>query len=134
MFKKTVMSSLIIIIIPTILFGLVYSIMLFTVNNDATNYRNEIQGVWSGVQYYLNGEKQACNEIDSIYMKFTDNEICISGTVLPEGTYDYTWSGGKTIFMTVNDEEIMFSLSINSQKQLKINIDEWKYIITLQKD
>ena len=131
--RKIVITSLILVIVPSILFAILYGIMSYVIYNTGEDYKEEIKGEWTGVQYLSNKQLFLCDESNNISLKFEDEKIYIDGTVMQPGEYSYKWNTGSIAKVDYMGEDCIFVISINSIDQLKVTINSMNYIITFDR-
>jgi len=131
--KKLVLTSLILILVPTLLFLPAYGYLIYTANTNAHDYKEDVQGQWEAIQYYYGKDRVACK--DDIWMKITFDEdtIVIDGTVLPATESKLFWESGTSLSFEANGEKMLYLLSFDAQNNLKIIIDGTPYIIVLRR-
>ena len=133
MVKKVFLSSLIIIIVPSLLFLLLYSYMWFSVKNLDDTYKEDILASWKATQYYEDNQLIACNDEKEIIFIFEKDKVTIKGNVIENNTYNYRWKGRNTIVLVSTQEEIEVTISMENKDELKLSVNQWNYIITLEK-
>lgn len=131
--KKLVTTSLILFLVPTILFSMLYSVMRYTIYNAGEDYSQQIIGGWEGTQYLSSKQLHPCDKHDSIVMFFDENSVEINGTLIKEGKYEYKWDTGSIAKVDIDGEKYIFVFSINSLGQLKVAINAMDYIITFNR-
>lgn len=131
--KKILITSLILIIVPTILFSVLYGIMVNVIYNSGEDYSQEVIGQWSGVQYLKSKQLIPLGEEEYLDLTFEEEYIYIDGTILESGKYPYQWDTGSIARVQYKDQDHIFVISINSIGQMKIAINSMDYIITLGK-
>lgn len=131
--KKILITSLILVIVPTILFSILYGIMVNVIYNSGEDYSQEVIGEWAGVQYLKNKQLTACNDDECITLTFDKDYIYVDGTILEPGNYSYKWDTGSIARVKYKNEDTIFVISINSIGQMKVTINSMDYIITLSK-
>ena len=131
--KKILITSLILIIVPTILFSVLYGIMVNVIYNSGEDYSQEVIGQWSGVQYLKSKQLILLGEEEYLDLTFDEEYIYIDGTILESGKYPYQWDTGSIARVQYKDQDHIFVISINSIGQMKIAINSMDYIITLGK-
>lgn len=55
--KKILFASIILVLIPTIIFVPIYALMFHTANSNVKNYTEDIIGNWEAFQYYYESER-----------------------------------------------------------------------------
>ena len=73
--KKIVLSSIVIVLIPTLVFLPIYALMVHTANTGLEDYSDDIPGKWRAFQYYYESERYVCDEEHSMQMQLTGNSI-----------------------------------------------------------
>ncbi len=131
--KKIILTTLILILVPTVIFAPVFGLLIYTATNNAKNYVDEVMGNWTAIQYYYEKERIVCNEDNFINVNFGDETIAIEGTVLKEVETTFTKESGTMLSYEVEGEKYTFILSFDVNNNLKIVIDGTSYIILLRR-
>lgn len=131
--KKIVITSLILVLIPSILFSILYGIMSYVIYHGGEDYSEKSIGNWKAIQYISEKQLYPCNEERSFSLEIKENKMVISGNLLKPGEYDYKWDTGSIAKINYGDEKLIFVVSINSIDQMKITINSMNYIITLER-
>ena len=131
--KKIIITSLILFLVPTILFAVLYGVMRYAIYNTGDDYSQQIIGNWEGVQFLSNKQLQPCDESNAISLLFDENTVEIGGTLVKTGKYEYKWDTGSIAKVNIDGEKTIFVFSINSIGQLKVTINAMDYIITFNK-
>ena len=129
--KKIVITSLILILVPSVLFSVLYGFMSYVIYHSGEDYSEQVIGEWVGIQYLDNKQKIAFDESNYIILNFDKDTLHIEGTLLEAGDYNYKWDTGSIARVTYNNKDCIFVISINSLQQLKVTINAYDYIITL---
>ena len=131
--KKLILTSLILVLVPTLLFLPAYLYLVYTAIHDAPNYADDVQGEWTAIQYYYENQRIACKDDIWIKMCFEDDSITVDGTVLPSFTSKFTWEGGSSLSFEANGEKYLYLISFDNNNNLKIIIDDTDYIVVLRR-
>ena len=131
--KKIIVTSLILILVPTLLFAPVYIFLIYSAMANNVDYAADVQGNWTGIQYYYGSERVACKEENRIDMSFDADTITVSGNVLPEAMTTFSWKDNSTLEYQVDGEAFTFLLSFDANHYLKIIVDGTPYIILLRR-
>lgn len=131
--KKIVITSLILVIVPSILFSILYGVMTHVIYNSGEDCSEAVLGEWAGIQYLTDKQLNMCDDDTAIGVTFEENCLVITGNLLEPGTYDYSWDTGSIARVKYNNEDCIFVLSVNSIGQLKMTINSMDYIITFNK-
>ena len=131
--KRFLLTSLILILVPTMLFLPVYLYLVVYSIENAQDYSDDVQGEWSAFQYYYESQRVACNDEKYMSITFEDNTITIEGTVLPETETGFTWQGGTSLTYTADGTTYTYLISFDSNNNLKIVVDGTSYIIMLRR-
>ena len=75
----------------------------------------------------------ACNDEKEIIFIFEKDKVTIKGNVIENNTYNYRWKGRNTIVLVSTQEEIEVTISMENKDELKLSVNQWNYIITLEK-
>lgn len=129
--KKILITSLVLVIVPTILFSILYGVMVNVIYNSGEDYSQEVIGEWTGTQYLKNKQLTACDDDECISLIFDEDYIYVDGTILEPGNYSYKWDTGSIARVKYKNEDTIFVISINSIGQMKVIINSMDYIITL---
>ncbi len=130
--KKILLTSIILILVPTLIFLPAYIFLIHTTAANAKDYSEDIQGQWEAIQYYHENERVACKDGIWITITFEGNRIKIDGTVLEKTEAEFTWEGGTALSFEAQGEKVMYLLSFDNNGNLKIVIDNTPYIIILR--
>ena len=131
--KKVLITSAILILVPTLIFLPVYLYLYFTSVANAHDYMDDVRGQWSAIQYYHGKDRVACNDESYMNITFEDDRIAVDGTVLPEADTDCIWESGTTLSYEVNGEKFTYLISFDNNNNLKIIVDGTSYIILLRR-
>ena len=131
--KKLVLTSLILILVPTLFFTPVYIHLIVSSLENVHDFTEDVQGGWTAIQYYHGSERVACNEEHHISISFEGDVITVSGNVLPESRTAFSWIDGTTLTYEVNGETFTYLLSFDANNYLKIIVDGTSYIILLRR-
>ena len=132
--KSLIITSLILILVPSLIFLPVYFYLVHTSTVNAKDYRDDLQGSWSAFQYYHESERVACNDEEYMRINIDGETITVEGTVLPETTSHITWDSGTSFtYETAEGESFTYLLSFDSGSNLKIIVDGTSYIILLRR-
>ena len=131
--KKILLTSLILVLVPTLVFLPVYIFLIHTAVFGAKDYSEDIQGKWSAFQYYYESERVACNDENYMSITFDGDTIAVDGTVLPEVETEFTWNGGASLSYDAGGESFTYLLSFDNNNNLKIIVDGTSYIILLRR-
>ncbi|MBO5867824.1 MAG: hypothetical protein J6Q54_02815 [Oscillospiraceae bacterium] len=131
--KRVILTTLIILIVPCLMFLPIYGYLIYTANVNAKDYRQEIQGDWETIQYYYEGQRVACNEESWMHLTFGEDTLSVRGTVLPETDTACTWESGCAVSYEQDGEKVSFLLSNDAHNNLKIIVDGTSYIILLRR-
>lgn len=131
--KSFLLKTLILILVPTIIFVPVYAILISASITNSKDYSEIVQGQWNVFQYYYENQRIACNADIWMTVKFDDKSIVVDGTVLPKTETEVTWISSSSLKYDVDGETYTFLLSFDSNDNLKIVVDGTSYIILLRK-
>lgn len=131
--KKIIVTSLILVLVPTMLFTPFYIYLIYSSLANSYDYAANIEGKWIGMQYYYGSERVACKEENRIDMAFDADTITVSGDVLPEAKTAFSWKDSSTLEYQVDGETFTFLLSFDANHYLKIIVDGTPYIILLRR-
>lgn len=134
MTKKLILSSLIIIIVPTVLFLIVYAWLSIVASRYNVNYSGAVVGKWTTIQYYFGKEKIVCNEDNKVSVYITENTITISGDGVPTLDGNYTWKTGEVMETIYQDEPVLIRVSFDSNNYLKLKFvnPDYTFLLTTQ--
>ena len=133
-FKSLAITSLLLVLVPALIFLPVYVYLLHTAEANAQDYSDDIQGSWSAFQYYHGNERVACNDEDYMRIKIDGDVITVEGTVLPETVSTFSWDSGTSLtYETAQGESFTYLMSFDSGNNLKIIVDGTSYIILLRR-
>ena len=131
--KRILTTTLILIIVPIILFIPIYFFMSRSASVNAKDYSNDIIGNWEAFQYYQGSERYVCDNANNMLLEITAEQLIVSGTVLPKSKTSYQWYNGTAIRFNRNGENIIFYFSLDAKGVLKLTVDNNSYIILLRK-
>lgn len=131
--KRIVTTTLILIIVPIILFVPIYFFMSHSASVNAKDYSNEIIGNWEAFQYYQGSERYVCDDTNNMLLGITADQLIVSGTVLPKSKTTYQWYTGTAVSFNRNGENIIFYFSLDAKGVLKLTVDDNSYIILLRR-
>ena len=131
--KRFFLTSLILILVPTLLFLPLYCYLLYTSVVEAEDYSEVVEGKWDAFQYYYGNERVVCKDETYLSITFAGDTITVEGTVLPEYKGAFTWDGGTSLSYEVGGESYVYLLSFDTNNNLKIIVDDTPYIILLRK-
>ena len=131
--KKIIATTLILIIVPIILFVPIYVFMSHSAADNAKDYSNEILGNWEAFQYYQGTERYVCNDTNNMLLEITADQLIVSGTVLPQSETSYQWYNGTAISFNRDGKDIIFYFSLDGKGILKLTVADSSYIILLRK-
>lgn len=132
--KNLIITSLITILVPSLIFLPVYFYLVYTSAANAKDYSDELQGSWSAFQYYHESQRVACNDEEYMHINIEGDTITVEGTVLPETASAITWNSGTSFtYRTAEGESFTYLLSFDSANNLKIIVDGTSYIILLRR-
>lgn len=132
--KKIFITTLVLILVPTLIFVPVYALLIYTYTTNIKDYSDDVLGRWDAYQYYYDNERVACNENTWMSIDIGNDYIIIDGTILPKTDSTYSWSSGTSFNFDTNGETTTFFLSFDAQNNLKIIVDDSNYIIMLRKN
>lgn len=131
--KKIILTSLIIILIPFILFLPPYVALIYSTTVNSVDYSADIPGKWDAYQYYYESQRIACNEETWMSLTVENNKLTLEGTVLPETECEFKWLSGTSISYESNEKINVFHLSIDEKGNLKLVTENDGYVIMLRK-
>lgn len=131
--KKILLSSLLIILVPSLMFLPVYLLMLHTANTSLEDYSDDVLGKWSAFQYYYESERFVCDDEHSMTLEITDSDLVLDGNILPPVKAPYVWQSGSAVSFDSQGKETTFFFSFDSHGNLKISLEGTSYIILLRK-
>lgn len=131
--KKIFITSLILVLVPCLLFSVVYGYLIYMTSANAQDYSDDILGQWEAIQYYYGSDRIACKDDVWINIAFDDSTVTIDGTVLPAQTADYEWEGGTSLTFQSETQTVRYLISFDNHNNLKIIIDDTSYIILLRR-
>ena len=131
--KRIILTSLILVLVPTLLFTPFYIYLISFSLDNTRDFSEDIQGQWTAIQYYHGSERVACNENNHISLSFDEGIITVSGNVLPETKTAFSWVDGTTLTYETGGEQFTYLLSFDANDHLKIIVDGTPYIILLRK-
>lgn len=133
--KKVLISAILIVLIPTLLFIPVYALMVYTIQTGVRDYSSDIQGVWCAFQYYHESERFVCDEDHFITFTFTEDTLTIDSTIIESvDEVKYHWINGASFSYEGNESETTFLVDFDTQNNLKISEGKHDYIILLRKE
>lgn len=132
--RKIVLTTLVLILVPTLLFVPVYILMIYTVNTSLVDYSDDVIGRWDAFQYYYENERFACNEDNWISIAIAEDSVTIEGTILPITDTTYTWLTGTSLSYETENQTITLFVSFDTQNNLKVIVDDTGYIILLRRN
>ena len=131
--KRIILASIILILVPTMIFVPVYALMYYQANTNVKDYTDDVIGRWEAFQYYHEAERIVCDETNNLSICFDQQEIQVSGSVLENTQTSYSWNGGTSLSYKVNDDVVTMFLDFDSKNNLQIKIENTSYTILLRK-
>lgn len=131
--KKILFASIILVLIPTIIFVPIYALMFHTANSNVKNYTEDIIGNWEAFQYYYESERVVCDDNNNLTLEVTDQTILVSGSILKNTDTHYIWKSGTALSYDVEGDTVTMYLSFDAKGNLQIKIEDTSYIILLRK-
>ena len=131
--KKIITTTIILIIVPVILFVPIYVFMSHSASVNAKDYSNEILGSWEAFQYYQGTERYVCDDANNMLLEITADQLIVSGTVLPQSETSYQWYNGTSISFNRDGKDIVFYFSLDEKGILKLTVADSSHIILLRK-
>lgn len=132
--KKIVATSLILVLIPSLLFSVLYGIMYYVIYHGGDDFTAQAAGSWHAVQYLSDKQLYPCSEEKCLGLEVREDSLTVTGTLLTPGDYSMKWDTGSIMRVQYGDEELIFVVSVNSLGQMKITINALHYIITFERD
>ena len=131
--KRILLTSVLVVLIPTLMFVPLYGLLIHTAQTSLADYRSEVIGSWEAIQYYENKQRVACDEDKNIQISFTEDHIQIDGTVLPRTDSDIEWKSGTSLFVTLDGERTVLYLGFDNFNNLKITVGADGIIVLLRR-
>ena len=131
--KRILLTSVLVGLIPTLMFVPLYGLLIHTAQTSLADYRSEVIGSWEAIQYYENKQRVACDEDKNIQITFTEDHIQIDGTVLPRTDSDIEWKSGTSLFVTLDGERTVLYLGFDNFNNLKITVGADGIIVLLRR-
>lgn len=131
--KKILWTSLLLVLIPTLMFAPLYGLLIHTAQTSLADYRSEVLGSWEAIQYYENKQRFACDEENNIQITFTEDHIQIDGTILPQTDSDIEWKSGTSLFVTLDGQKTVLYLGFDNFNNLKITVGADGIIVLLRR-
>lgn len=132
--KKVLFTTLVLILVPSLLFLPMYLLMIHTAKTGLEDYSDDVIGTWSAFQYYYENERFACNDDEWMNVTFSGESIAIEGTILPISDTACTWLSGSSLSYGSENQTTTLFLSFDTQNNLKITVNDTSYIILLRKN
>ncbi len=134
MSKKLILSSLIIVLVPTVLFVIVYSWLSVVTAHYRVDYSGNVVGEWTAIQYYAGKEKIVCDEEHTVFVNITEDTISICGDGVPSLDGNYTWKTGEVMETIYQGETVLIRVSFDSNNNLKLKFDnpDFTFLLTVQ--
>lgn len=131
--KRFLLTTAILIAIPTLIFIPSYAIMIYSATVNAKDYSEDILGQWTAIQYYYDNQLTVCNDQVGMSVTFDGSTIVVEGNVLPQTRSSYAMESGTSLSYQVDGETYTFLLSFDSFGHLVAIVDGTPYIIFLRK-
>ena len=134
--KKVFKLSIVLVIIPTILFIPFCILILYYANQNVVDYSQDVIGTWDAFQYYDNGEMFVCDEEREMRLVFEVDtlSVCGSGMILENtDNTDYTWKSGVSLVYPTTDGEKVLFISFKSHGNMQIKTEDGGLTILLRK-
>ena len=131
--KKILLSSIILILVPTIIFVPIYALMFYTANSNVKDYTDDVIGDWEAFQYYYEKERFVCDETNNLTIKISNQEINILGSVLANTKTSYTWKSGTALSYEVDGDVVTMYFSFDDKNNLEVKMEGTSYIILLRR-
>lgn len=132
--KKILLTSLMLILVPALMFVPMYAVMIYTANTGLEDYSDDVLGQWDAFQYYYENERFVCGDGNNMCITITEENICIDGTVLSPVDTTYSWISGTALSYEADGQSVTLFLSFDTRNNLKINVGDSSYIILLRKN
>lgn len=131
--KKILWTSLLLVLIPTLMFAPLYGLLIHTAQTSLADYRSEVTGSWEAIQYYENKQRVPCDEEKQMQITFMEDRIRINGTILPQTESAIEWKSGTSLFMTLDGEQTVLYLGFDNFNNLKITVGADGIIVLLRR-
>ena len=132
--KRIFLTSLVIVLVSALLFTPVYLLLIHTVQTKAEDYSDDVVGSWKVFQFYKGSERVVCDEDTYMTLAITENQITITGTVLPTVKTTVTWTSGTAFSYEADGETASMFVSFDNHNNLKLTTADGAYILLLRKE
>lgn len=130
--KKIIITSLLILLVPSVLFFPIYFLMMHEIHNAEDNV-GELYGQWQAFQYYAGADRVVCDEEHTITVTLDADHLSIEGSVLPAVSADCEWEGQRMIRYEQAGGEAQLFLTLDDEGRLKITTEDPVYTILLRR-
>ncbi len=131
--KKILLTSLVLILIPALMFAPVLALLIYSTDAYAVDYADKVRGKWEVFQYYKGSERVACNDKTYMMLTLAEDSIIVEGTILEEVNTSYTWNSGASLSYESKGKTVTFFFSFDAQGNLKISVEKSDYILLLRR-
>ena len=134
--KKMAVTSVVLIVIPTLLFIPLCILLSNSAAHNNVDYSKDVLGTWEAFQYYADSERFVCDEENALTIIFDANSLSVlgTGTILDSvDSIDYTWTSGVSLSYTFGKSVTRIYISFNTRGNMQIKTDDGKYTILLRR-
>ncbi|MSC86285.1 hypothetical protein GKG40_20710 [Eubacterium sp. BIOML-A1] len=134
--KKIAITSIILIIIPALLFVPLYIIISITAAHNDIDYSRDVIGTWEAFQYYEDSKMFVCDDENALVLDLTVDSLSVigTGTILKNvDSIDYKWTSGVSISYQSDMSETILFVSFNSRGNLQIKTEDGSKTILLRR-
>lgn len=131
--KKILWTSLLVVLIPTLMFAPLYGLLIHTTQTSLSDYRSDVIGSWEAIQYYENKQRIACDDTHNMQITFDDDHILIEGTILPRTDSEIEWKSGTSLFVNLDGSQTVFYLGFDNFNNLKVTVGADGIIVLLRR-
>ena len=131
--KRLLLTTVILIAIPTLVFIPSYAILAYNVKVNAKDYSEDIKGQWTANQFYYDNQLTVCNDEVGMNVTFDGETIVVEGNILPHASSKYEMLNGTSLSYEADGVTYTYLLSFDTFNNLVVIVDGTPYIIFLRK-
>ncbi len=134
--KKLAITTILLILIPTLLMAPLYLWMSKSASEHVIDYTQDVIGTWNASQYYAGKELIVCDEEHALGMIIESDTITVTGseTVLENvNEKPYIWKSKVSISYEDSNKTVNLTVSFNARGNLQLKTEDGQYTILLKK-
>lgn len=134
--KKLVFTSIVLIVIPTLLFIPLCILISYSATHNNVDYSQDVLGTWEAFQYYADSEMFVCDDENALTIVFDVDSLSVLGTetILNRAdNTDYIWTSSVSISYTLGESKTRIFISFNTRGNMQIKTEDGRYTILLRR-